>query len=233
MTTSESSEEIFCPYRSEEVELEKKTPFHAMWMIMKLRSWRIFGHHPACSRYKNHYYNIGGLVFCIGCTSIYSAIILYSILFFTVPQVFRFNPYVVMILPFTGFGLAVLHLIFKFKNKWIKTFFRFVAGFGIGAYGAMIILVPKWWVRVTLALLLLLGNQLYGLSRGPNANRKLCIDCPLANAEPPCRPIYVTNVKVRKVYNIIEEELEKSKRKNKQQKNIQAKASVQEENNAI
>ncbi|MFW9924181.1 MAG: hypothetical protein ACFFDW_12930, partial [Candidatus Thorarchaeota archaeon] len=196
---------------SEEVELSKKTPFHAMWTIIKIRSWRIFGHHPACNQYKNHYFSIGPINFCIGCTSIYTALILYTILFFVAPSVFRYNVYVITILPFAGFGLAIIHVFLNFNNKWIKAFFRFTAGFGIGAYIAIIIVVPSWWVRIVLAALLLGGNQFYGLSRGRNKNRNKCPDCPLSQADPPCRPIHNTNVKVRKVYQIIQEELQKSK----------------------
>lgn len=209
----DSSVGIYSPYFSEEVELTKKTPFHAMWAILKIRAWRVFGHHPACSQYENHYFKIGGIPFCIGCSSIYSALILYTILFFSLPQIFRYNPYVISILPFAGFGLAIFHLFLKLKNKWIKAFFRFVAGFGIGAYCAIIIAVPKWWVRIILAVLILAGNQFYGLSRGKNANTRACSNCPLSHANPPCRPIRNTNIKVRKIHKIVEEELQKTRQK--------------------
>ena len=204
-------EDVQSPYMSEDVELAKKTPFHAMWAIFKIRAWKIFGHHPACSRYENHYFKIGSFIFCIGCTSIYSAILLYLILFFSVPSVFRYNIYVISILPFAGFGLAVIHLFLHFKNKWIKAFFRFTAGFGIGAYGAIIIAVFKyyWWLSLILAALLIAGNQLYGMSRGRNRNRNECIDCPLASSNPPCEPIRNTNIRIRKVHAIIDEELER------------------------
>ena len=219
---TELSEEIYSPYISEEVELPKKTPFHAMWMIFKIRAWRIFGHHPACSNYKNHYFMIGGIPFCVGCTSIYSALIIYTILFFTVPAIFRFNPYVISILPFAGFGLAILHIFLKLKNKWIKAFFRFTAGFGIGAYCAIIIIVPKWWIRVVLTILLLAGNQLYGISRGRNANARKCLECPLSVSDPPCSPIRNTNIKIRKIHKIVDEELEKAQKKSREINEVKA-----------
>ncbi len=206
------TEEVTSPYMSEEVILKKRTPFHAMWMIFRIRAWRILGHHPACSRYKNHYFKIGSFIFCIGCLSIYSAISVYLILFFTIPSIFRYNITVISILPFAGFGLAISHIFLKVKNKWLKAVFRFSAGFGIGAFGAIIIAVFKyyWWLSIILSVLLLTGNQLYGISRGRNANRKECIDCPLANGDPPCEPIRNTNIRIRKVHEIIDEELQKA-----------------------
>ena len=211
--TENKPENITSPYLSDEVDLKKRTPFHVQWAIFKARSWRILGHHPSCSRYNNHTFKIGQFNFCIGCSMIYSALIIYTILFFAVPAVFRENIYVITVLPFAGFGLAIIHKLLHLKNKWLKAIFRFIAGFGIGAYCAMVIEVPKWWLRFILVLLLLAGNNMYGISRGRNANRRKCEDCPLAMADPPCNPDRNTNIKVRKLYKIIDEELEKTKRK--------------------
>lgn len=117
----------------------------------------------------------------------------------------------ISILPFAGFAVAISHIFLRVKNKWLKSVFRFSAGFGIGAYGAIIIAVFKyyWWLSIILSILLLTGNQLYGISRGPNANRQECIDCPLAHSDPPCEPIRNTNIRIRKVHDIIDEELQK------------------------
>ena len=105
-----------------------------------------------------------------------------------------------------------------FKNKWIKAFFRFIAGFGIAAYLVMILEVPNWWVRIVLAFLLIAGNSLYGMSRGRNRNMRKCHDCPLKEADPPCRPIHNTNIRVRKLHNIVEEELEKTRQRMKEKR---------------
>jgi hypothetical protein len=222
--TESESEPILSPYLSEEVNLKKKTPFHAQWEIFKIRSWRFLAHHPTCSEYKNHYFKIGSIHLCIGCFSIYSAILSYLVLFLTVPSVFRFNPLVMSILPFAGFGLAIFHLIFKVKNKWIKSFFRFSAGFGIAAYGALAIAtfteIKQWWLGIILLVILLTGNQLYGMSRGRSANRKECTDCALREANPPCLPEKNTNIRVRKVYAIIEEELKTLQEKRERKKEV-------------
>ncbi|MHA1308306.1 MAG: hypothetical protein ACTSSB_12795 [Candidatus Heimdallarchaeota archaeon] len=214
----EVPEEIISPFRNDDVSLTKRTPFHAQWEIFKIRSWKNFAHHPTCSRYNEHYFSLGKFNICVGCTSIYLGLILYTILFFTVPTVFRERPYVIASLPFAGYGLAIIHLFVKFKNKWIKAFFRFTAGFGIGAYLGIIIIVPSWWVRIVLAVLLLGGNTLYGMSRGKNSNMRKCQDCQLRDADPPCRPIHNTNVRVRKLYNIVEDELEKTRQRMKEKK---------------
>lgn len=208
-------DKIVTPYLSEDISLKKKTPFHAQWEIFKIRSWKFLAHHPTCSRYNNHSFKIRSFHFCIGCSMIYSSIILYLILYLALPSVFRFNVWVTSILPFAGFGFAIIHRLLKVKNKWLKAFSRFTAGFGIGAYGALMIqtlFIPKrWWLALILAVLLLLGNQLYGISRGPNANRKKCTNCPLRTQEPTCNPDRNTNIRVRKVYAIVEEELQKTK----------------------
>ncbi|MHA1442606.1 MAG: hypothetical protein ACTSPK_12210 [Candidatus Heimdallarchaeota archaeon] len=217
----EVPEEIVSPFRNDDVSLIKRTPFHAQWEIYKIRAWKNFAHHPTCSRYSEHYFSLGKFNICVGCTSIYLSLILYTILFFTVPAVFRYRPYVIASLPFAGFGLAIIHLFLKFKNKWIKGFFRFTAGFGIGAYLAIIIVVPSWWVRIVLAVLLLGGNQFYGISRGKNSNMRKCQDCPLREADPPCRPIHNTNVRVRKLHNIVEDELEKTRARMKEKRENQ------------
>jgi len=209
-------DEIQSPYLSEEVLLKKRTPFQAQMAIFKLRSWKFLAHHPMCSEYEDHFFRVGEVAFCIGCSMIHSAIALYTVLFFALPSVFRYNYWVTASLPFAGFGIAIIHKLIHLKNKWLKAFSRFVAGFGIGAYFALIIqtfFVPKkWWLGLILLVLLFLGNQLYGISRGPMANRKKCQTCPLGQ-EGLCDPERNTNIRVRKVYAIIEEELEKARTK--------------------
>ncbi len=219
--TETEIEEIKSPYLTEEVILKKRTPFHAQMAILRLKEWRFLAHHPTCSRYSSHYFTIGKAHFCIGCSMIYSAILIYLILFLSVPSIFRFNAWVIASLPFAGFGIAIIHKLLGLKNKWLKAISRFIVGFGIGAYWALVIqtfFVPKkWWIAFILIILLFLGNQLYGISRGAAANRKLCRACPMQEHEPKCEPDRNTNIRVRKIYAIVEEELakEKQKRQNK------------------
>jgi hypothetical protein len=212
------NETIETPYLSDEVHLKKVTPFHAQLQIIKYKAWRIFAHHPVCSKYKDHYFKIGQLYFCIGCTMLYSGIFVFTALFFSLPQVFQNNPWVICSIPFAGFGLAISHLIFRFKNKWIKTFLRFIAGIGVGAYLGIVYLVPDWWLRFALISLLLAGNTYYGKSRGPYKNIEKCFDCPLRKHDPPCDPNLNTLKKINKIYGIVEYELEKIRRENKQKK---------------
>ncbi|NHJ31872.1 MAG: hypothetical protein FK732_03325 [Asgard group archaeon] len=230
--TEIETEEIISPYLTEEVNLKKRTPFHAQWEIFKIKSWRFLTHHPTCSRYKNHYFSFGPIHVCIGCFSIYSAILTYLVLFLTVPSVFRYNIYVLSILPFVGIFISIYHLIFKVKNKWIKGLFRFIVGFGNSTYAALAIAVftetSKWWWGIIILVTLFLGNQLYGMSRGKAANRKLCDDCPLSKADPPCRPEGNTNIKIRKVYAIIEEELQLLQEKANKKKESTQEAAVSE-----
>ena len=45
-----------------------------------------------------------------------------------------------------------------------------------------------------------------------------CEDCPLRDADPPCRPIHNTNVRIRKLHNIVEDELEKTRARMKEKR---------------
>lgn len=209
----EEYEQIETPYRSDELTLTHITPFHVYWEMLKINSWKYLAHHPTCSRYRNHYFKIGSLSLCVGCTSMYSGIILYFFLFFVAPFLFQKNLYLVTILPFYGFSMAILHYVINAERKIIKTYLRFSAGIGIGAYFGLIILVPKWWVRLILFGLFAGGYSLYGIMRGEGANREKCLTCPLRNANPPCNPDWNTAKRLQKLDEIIKRELSKYKTK--------------------
>ncbi|MBD3192656.1 MAG: hypothetical protein GF308_18590 [Candidatus Heimdallarchaeota archaeon] len=209
----EQDEPIETPYRSDELNLSRITPFHVYWEMLKINSWRFLAHHPICSRYRNHYFKIGPICLCVGCTSMYTGILLYFFLFFLAPSVFQENLYLITILPFFGFSMAILHYLIKSEKKIIKSYLRFSAGVSIGAYFGLIILTPKWWVRLVLFGLFAAGYSLYGIMRGEGANREKCLTCPLRNADPPCNPDWSTTMKLRKLDEIINNELAKYKTK--------------------
>lgn len=211
-------EKIITPYLSEEVNLSKNTPFHVFWEIMKITAWRRFAHHPTCSQYKNHYFSFGKLKLCVGCTSLYSSIIIFFIIYGVEYSFFREFPIILAATFIIGPSSAIFHFIFRPKNKWIKALLRILAGFGIGSFVGLIIFLRIWWLQFILAFLLAGGYLLYGLMRGSGNNLKYCSDCPLHTAEPACNPNRNTNIKITKINAIIKRELKKEKEKGKSEK---------------
>ena len=208
-------EEIETPYLSEEVQLKKITPVHVLWAMSKVTAWQNFTHHPTCSRYKSHYIKIGKIKLCLGCTNMYAGIALFLILYFSIPSI-KANPIVLPLVFLYGCTVAIIHGIIHPEKKWIRSFMRFSLGFGLGAYISIIIIGPRWWLRAIFSIILIGGVSLYRFVRGENANLELCDECPLHVADPPCDPMKNTDIRAKKINDIVDEQLEKlQKRKEK------------------
>ena len=205
------NEEIATPYLNDEINLSRITPFHVFLEMMKITAWKKFAHHPTCSQYNNHYYNIGKLKLCVGCTSLYSSIILSLIIYLTIPSIFRTIPIILAILFLYGCFSAIIHFAVRPSTKVMKTLFRSSAGIGLGAYLALIIYLRLWWLQIVLILFLLAGFAVYGLIRGKGNNLKKCSTCPLHKAEIPCCPVKNTNTRVRKLNELVATQLKKKK----------------------
>ena len=205
-------EEIETPYLSEEVQLKKITPIHVLYAMNKVTAWQNFTHHPTCSRYKNHYIKIGKLKLCLGCTNMYAGIALFLILYFSIPSI-KSNPISLPLVFLYGCAAAIFHAIIHPENKWIRSFLRFSLGFGLGAYITIIILGPRWWLRAIFSIILIGGISLYRFVRGEKANLELCDECPLHSADPPCDPMKNTDIKVKKINDIVDKQLEKIKQR--------------------
>lgn len=204
------SDEIKTPYLDEEIGLSRTTPFHVMYELIKVTAWKRFAHHPTCSQYSNHYYSLGKLKLCVGCTSLYSSIILSLIIYLTIPSIFRSIPLILAILFLFGCTSAILHFLVRPKRKFIKTLFRGSAGIGLAAYLTLIIYLRLWWLQLVLVLFLLSGFIVYGMIRGKGNNLKKCNSCPLHTAEIPCNPVKNTNIRVRKINELVAEQLKKN-----------------------
>ncbi|MCE7741708.1 MAG: hypothetical protein GOP50_04560 [Candidatus Heimdallarchaeota archaeon] len=213
-------EEISSPYLSEEVDLTKSGPIFIYRQLLKITAWRRFAHHPTCSVYKNHYYTIGKLHLCVGCTSLYSSIILSLIMFFSFMNFFRSNPYYLAFTFVIGILGPFIHFAIRPKNKWIKTIFRVSAGIALSAYIGLIAIVPSWWLRIVMFIFIAAGFSLYGLMRGKNANLKYCKDCRLRSAEPPCFPHRNTNIRIEKINQFVAHNLEEKKARRRERKNL-------------
>lgn len=201
--------EIETPFLNEEINLSKITPFHIYFEMLKITAWKRFAHHPTCSEYKQHYYKIGKLKLCVGCTSLYSSIIISLVIYLSIPFIFRETPIILAILFVYSCFIAIIHFLVRPKTKLLKTFFRSSAGVGLGAYLALIIFLKVWWMQIILILFILTGFGLYGIIRGKNNNMKKCESCVLHIAEPPCSPNKNTNLKIQKLNELMNSELKK------------------------
>lgn len=199
-------EKIVSPYLDNEVHVKKINPFHIYWELLKISAWKNFAHHPTCSVYKNHYFSIGRIKLCVGCTSLYSALLLELIFYFTFKEFFVKNIVIVTIVGLVGFSAAILQYLIKPENKWIKSFFRAVLGIGIGSYLIILFETPKFWLQLILGLILIASGALYSFMRG-KANIQYCDTCPLHNAEPYCDPFENTRIKAEKINKIVDEQI--------------------------
>lgn len=205
-------DEIETPYLSEEVHLSKITPLRVIWAMFKLTSWQNFAHHPTCSVYKNHYFNLGRIKLCVGCTSLYSMLGGFLIAFFSAYDFFLKNAIILPIVYCAGIIALGLHLLLHPKNKWFKSLFRGVLGLAIGAYISIIVLGPTWWIRLILGLLIPVELVLFTIVRGKRANLELCETCPLHIAEPPCDPMKNTEIKAAKINQMIDSQIDNLKK---------------------
>jgi len=213
-------EEISTPYLSNEVELAKSGPVYIFLQLMKVTAWRRFAHHPTCSVYKNHYYKIGKICLCVGCTSLYSSIIISLIFFLSFMNFFRLNPNYLAFTFVIGILGPFIHFAIRPKNKWLKTLFRVLAGLALGAYMGLIVLLglKYWWLQIIMLLFIVAGFSLYGWMRGKRANLRYCETCPLHYAEPPCLPERNTRIKIKKINDFVAKQLKEKKAKNEQKK---------------
>lgn len=203
------TKEIESPYLNDEISLSRITPFHVFLEMMKITAWRKLAHHPTCSQYKNHYYKIGKLKLCVGCTSLYSSILLSLIIYLTIPSVFRTMPIILAILFLYGCFSALIHFVVRPLTKIMKTISRSSAGIGLGAYLTLIIYLRLWWLQIILLLFIFAGFTLYGVIRGKGHNLKKCETCPLHTAEIPCCPVKNTDIKIRKLNELVALQLKK------------------------
>jgi hypothetical protein len=203
------NEEIESPYLNEEINLSRITPFHIYLEMMKVTAWKRFAHHPTCSQYKEHYYNVGKLKLCVGCTSLYSTIFLSLIIYMTIPSIFKNIPLILGILFLYGCFSALIHFVVRPSTKLMKTLFRSSAGIGLGAYLALIFYLRLWWLQIILFLFLFVGFAVYGLIRGKGHNKRKCNTCPLHTAEIPCCPDKNTSIKIMKLNKLVSSQLKK------------------------
>ncbi len=213
MTSNLSPDEIETPYRNADIDLSHVNPFNVRNTIRKITQWQWLTHHPQCSRYKNHYLEIGPYKICLGCTGLYTGWAFLLIWFLISRTVFLLSPYILLSLFFTGILVSILHLIIKPEKKWIKGISRLLLGFTFGSYTIGIILAPAWWVRIVMVLLAAAPMKFYNHFRGKFKNIEYCLDCPMVDLDPPCQPLVNTNLKIRQLRLHVQAELLRLKEK--------------------
>ncbi|MBY9001761.1 MAG: hypothetical protein KGD64_12660 [Candidatus Heimdallarchaeota archaeon] len=122
-------------------------------------------HHEISEDCKNHFFKIGPFYLCVGCTSVIAGIIIEGIILFSFLDFFNTNPIALALITSYGVSLALLQLLLKPKNKLIKIFMRFSLGFGMGTLLAIVVMIPNWYWKIGLFILLVLGTFLYNKVR--------------------------------------------------------------------
>ena len=200
-------EEIITPYLSEEITLKKFTPLRTIWEMVRITAWQNFTHHPTCSQYKQHYFSIGKVKLCVGCTSFYSMIAASLIVFFVAKDFFTQNAIILPIVYVFGILAFGMHILIRPEKKWLKAIFRGSLGLGGGAYIAVIILGPVWWTRLILIAFIPFEIALFFSVRGKKANLAICETCPLHHADPPCDPMKNTEIRINKLNSMIDSQI--------------------------
>ena len=103
------------------------------WVKRRELSWKFyFAHHPLCTRFVNHVWNIGPLIVCQGCFMIFSGTIIGLFLFALTHVVLDmyqwFMVAAVCIIP------SLLNEILKIQYQKLKHSIRFLNGIGFGGF---------------------------------------------------------------------------------------------------
>ncbi len=155
---------------------------------------KYLAHHPVCHKFENHIFRLGSLLLCVGCTSVISGFIIHTIIFFSLLDTFKAYPIISGLLAAFGTGMALIQVFLKPKRRWLKSFFRFCLGIGLGAYVSIIVLtadlfyvIGDYTILVQLALFVLLipGVYLYNILRGDSPYLE-CKECEEKFIEPTC-----------------------------------------------
>ncbi|MHA1200624.1 MAG: hypothetical protein ACTSQF_15000, partial [Candidatus Heimdallarchaeaceae archaeon] len=114
---------------------------------------------------------------------------------------FREFPIISGIIAAFGVGMALIQVFLKPKKKWLKSFFRFCLGIGLGAYTNIIVLAADLFdvigyytilVQIALFVLLVPGVYLYNVIRGASPYLE-CKECEEKFLEPTCDYNVVSN----------------------------------------
>ncbi|MHA1346950.1 MAG: hypothetical protein ACTSVO_07610 [Candidatus Heimdallarchaeaceae archaeon] len=122
-------------------------------------------HHEISEKCENHVFKIGPFYLCVGCTSVFVGIVSFSIFLFIFYSTFKTYPLVLALITSFGVSLALLQLVIKPKNKWVKALMRFLLGVGIGALLAIVVIIPNIYLKFGFFILLGIGTVLYNIVR--------------------------------------------------------------------
>lgn len=172
----------------------KEKPKKSLRYRIKIFSMQYLAHHPICKKFDNHIFRIGPFIFCVGCSGVLLGFLLYTVLFFSMFEIFKEKPIISGLLATFGVIMALIQISLKPENKWLKFVFRICLGIGLGGYTSVIILVAgldyaigSYTILVQIALFLLLipGVYLYNILRGESPYLE-CKECDEKFLEPTC-----------------------------------------------
>ena len=132
---------------------------------IKIFSKLYLAHHEICEECKNHVFKIGPLYLCVGCTSVIFGVVIFGIILFSFLDVFRGFPLVIALITSYGVFMALMQLFTKPTSKLLKVLMRFSLGLGMGAFFALLVFIPNWYLKFGLFILLGIGTILYNIVR--------------------------------------------------------------------
>ncbi len=122
-------------------------------------------HHEISEECKNHVFKIGPFYLCVGCTSVFIGTIIASIMIISFYDFFINNPIILALITSFGVLIALLQLLIKPRNKWVKALMRFTLGAGFGALLSLIVFIPNVYLKLGIIILLGIGTGLFNVVR--------------------------------------------------------------------
>jgi hypothetical protein len=168
------------------------------WLWFKLSYTFRFAHHPLCERYQDQRYQIGSVHLCQGCTlvtlgTIISALLAFLAIFFlSIPWQYFILTNIIALLPaLIADGLRL--------GRRAKRFARFSLGLALGTTIGLIVVVPLWWLKVSLIIIGVFAIIAYRRFRSYTPKEDLCQTCPHLEEAPYC-PGYILQMQKNKEY---------------------------------
>ena len=122
-------------------------------------------HHEISEECKNHVFKIGPFYLCVGCTSVFIGVVIFGIIQFSFLDFFRGFPLIIALISSYGVFMALMQLLIKPTNKLLKALMRFSLGLGMGAFFALLVFIPNWYLKFGLFIFLGIGTILYNIVR--------------------------------------------------------------------
>ncbi len=139
-------------------------------------SWRFkFAHHPICTNYRTHFWKVGGLYLCQGCSLVYSSFLI-TLLFLIIFHVILLPAQYLIV----GMSLLVSILLIEKYNanlRFIKRLARVGTGLGLGISFSAFLLYPDLFIKLGGLFVSLAGFYLFNYIRRTKEKEDKCQTC--------------------------------------------------------